>query len=242
MLLCHEIIVIVPIELGEAGVSHLPEESLLYFLQEVEADEDVMLEIEVRHFTLYDIAVKHALVGQSVFPQTVSESVVERSEILPDVVELLLQDGFSFHFAEELLQTFILLFGEEGEVAHLLPCLKVDEQFVGFHKVLVEVIEVGEHELSPREEMVEGLLAACELHVFAVKAEDELYLVGHLQVGMLAEEVTDRYIGRAPDGVSRFVKECLVEEERCTFVREYHGDVGKVLHTVLGDDIFGDVL
>lgn len=90
--------------------------------------------------------------------------------------------------------------------------------------------------------MVEGPVAACELHILAVETEDKLYLVGHLQVGVLTEEVTDRDIGRAPYSVSSFIKECLVEEERRTFVREHHGDVGEVLPTMLGDDIFGDVL
>ena len=135
-----------------------------------------------------------------------------------------------------------MLLGEKGEVAHLLPGFEVDEEFVGFHEVLVEIVEVGEHELSPGEEMVEGLVAARELHILAVEAEGELYLVGHPQAAVTAEQIADRDIRRAPHGMSGFLEERVVEEEGGAFVWKDHSNVGEVLPTVLGDDIFGDVL
>jgi len=117
--------------------------------------------------------------------------MIQRAEGLPDVVEPLLQHGVGLHLSEERLKALALLVGEEGEVAHLLPRLKADEELVGIHEILVEVIEVGKHELAPREEMVERLIAARELDISLVKAEDEVYLVGDDERGMAPEEVAD---------------------------------------------------
>ena len=103
MLPGHEINVVVPVELGDSGFFHLPEEALLHLLQQVETNEDIVLEMEIGKLMLRDITVEHAFVGQSVFAQTVAESMVERFEVLPDVVELLLQDGVGLHLAEEVL-------------------------------------------------------------------------------------------------------------------------------------------
>ena len=191
MAICHEIGVIVPVELSHARVFQLQEEPPFHLLEKVETHEDIMLEAEVGHLALHHVAIQHALIGQAVAPEVIAEGMIQRAEGLPYVVEPLLQHGVGLHLSEERLKALALLVGEEGEVAHLLPRLKADEELVGIHEILVEVIEVGKHELAPREEMVERLIAARELDISLVKAEDEVYLVGDDERGMAPEEVAD---------------------------------------------------
>ncbi len=75
--------------------------------------------------------------------------MIERPQTLPYVVETLLQYGVGFHLPKEILKALALLVGEEREVAHLLPRLKAYEELVGIHEILVEVVEIGKHELPP---------------------------------------------------------------------------------------------
>ena len=57
---------------------------------------------------------------------------------------------------------------------------------------------------------------------------------------MLAEEVADGDVGRAPYGLTRKAGKVLVEEESGALVREYDGDAREV-GAVFADYIFCDV-
>ena len=105
---------------------------------------------------------------------------------------------------------------------------QVGEDLIGWSHVLVEIVEVGEQQLSPAVEVVEGLVDACAVGEALIEFADELDGVGHLQCGVAAEEFADRDIGRTPQGLPCETGQVLVEEQRGTLVREDDGDTGEV--------------
>ena len=118
--------------------------------------------------------------------------------------------------------------------------LKVAEYAVGVCHVLVDVVEVGKQQLSPAVEVVERLVDARTLRERLVYVAYQLYRVGWLEVGMLAEEVADSDVGWAPYGLTRYTCKMLVEEQSGALVRKHHGDAREV-GAVLADYIFCDI-
>ena len=100
---------------------------------------------------------------------------------------------------------------------------QIGEHLIGRSHILVKVVEVGEQQLSPAVEMVERLIDARTRGKALVEFTDKQDRVGHLQVGMTAEEVADGDVGRTPERLSGEARKMLVEEERCTLVGEDNG-------------------
>ena len=143
--------------------------------------------------------------------------------------------------AEELSDDVPLLGGEEGTVVEFVNVAHVGKDTLGRRHVLVDIVEVAQQQLSPAVEVVEGLVDACTFHKTTVQVADEFDGVGHGEVGMTAEEVADRDIGRTPQGLCCETGQMLVEEERGTLVGENHshpGEIGAETVKQVGGDIF----
>ena len=130
--------------------------------------------------------------------------------------------------AEEAADHLALLVGEVGYIVELVDVAQVGEDLVGRAHVLVEIVEVGEQQLAPAVEVVEGLVDARAGGEGLVELTDEQDGVGNLQLRVAAEEVADGDVGGAPEGLTSEAGEVLVEEERGTLVGEDDGHAGEV--------------
>ena len=189
------------------------------------------------HLSVYGAFVAYALLGE-----TAVVVVVDVAEVRPQTEEALLQFGVDVvaEVGEEARKHLLLFVVEIGYVVELVNVLKVAEYAVGVCHVLVDVVEVGKQQLSPAVEVVECLVDAGTLGERLVYVADELYGVGGLEVGMLAEEVADGDVGRAPYGLTRKAGKVLVEEQSGALVGEHDGDAREV-GAVFADYIFCDV-
>ena len=134
--------------------------------------------------------------------------MVDVAEVRPQTEEALLQFRVDVvaEVGEEALQHLFLLVVEIRYVVELVNVLKVAEYAVGVCHVLVDVVEVGKQQLSPAVEMVERLVDARTLRERLVYVAYQLYRVGWLEVGMLAEEVADSDVGWAERLFNRYKK------------------------------------
>ena len=168
--------------------------------------------------------------------------MVDVAEVRPQTEETLLQFGVDVvaEVGEEARKHLLLLVVEIGYVVELVNVLEVAEYAVGVCHVLVDVVEVGKQQLSPAVEMVESLVDARTFRERLVYVAYQFYRVGGLEVGMLAEEVADGDVRRAPYGLTSNARKMLVEEQSGTLVGEHDGDAREV-GAVLADYIFCDI-
>ena len=109
---------------------------------------------------------------------------------------------------------------------------KVGENLLGITKILVNIVEIGKQQFAPAIEMVETIgcsISPCRhmLAVGGVETAHQLYAVSHLELRMLAKQVANSDVGRAPNRLFGYLRQMLVEEQRSTLVRENHSHVGK---------------
>ena len=84
--------------------------------------------------------------------------------------------------AEEALDQLPLLGREIRHVVEFVDVAQIGKHAVGGAHVLVEIVEVGEQQLSPAVEVVERLVNARTLGEALVEFADEQDGVGHLQL------------------------------------------------------------
>ena len=130
--------------------------------------------------------------------------------------------------AEEAFQHIALLGSEEAVVVHLVQVAQVGKDAVGGCQLLVDVVEVGQQQLSPSIEVVEGLVDARLCGERAVQFAHQFDGVGEHALGMAAEEVADGGVGGAPDGLACQARQVVVEEQRGALVGEHDGGVCQV--------------
>ena len=124
--------------------------------------------------------------------------MIDSAKVFPDIVEALLQIRPVHNGSEELFEALSLLFAQEREVFHILPGLKMNEEFIGLCHIFVNVVKVCQHQLSPGIEVIQAFHGACLLSVNVVETEDKRYLVRDFQVRMIAEQVADGDICGTP--------------------------------------------
>ena len=151
-------------------------------------------------------------------------------ELIPQFEETLLENcGVAFgEITEEALEYLYLLWGEVIDRVEFVKVAKECEYHFGIGKVLVNVVEIGEHEFSPTIELLEGFVLARNGAIGFVELADELDAVCQLEAGHGAEELTNGDIAWAPQRAVAQLDECLVEEERGTLVGEYDCNVVEV--------------
>ena len=96
------------------------------------------------------------------------------------------------------MQHLSLLLGEEAVVIQLVQVAQVGEDAVGIGQLLVDVIEIADEQLSPTEELIEGLFGTCKLTEGLIEVADQLDGVGNMERGLLTEEFADGDVGRTP--------------------------------------------
>ena len=168
--------------------------------------------------------------------------MVDVGKVAPQPQEALLQLAVVLQgkVAEKSSNHGTLLVGQVRDVVQLVDVAQIGEDAVGIGHVLVDVVEVRQQQLAPAVELVQRLLHARTLAERLVQVAHQLDGVGHHQVRLLAEEVADGDVGRAPEGLAGQPRQVLVQKQRGTLVGEYHGDARQV-GAVLADDVLGHI-
>ncbi len=117
---------------------------------------------------------------------------------------------------------------------------EVAEHLFGICHVLVDVVEIGQQQLSPGVEVVERLCGAGAVGERFVQIADELDRVGHFEGGVLTKKITDGDICRAPHRLSGRLHECLVEKECRPLVGKNNGGARQIC-TPLANYVFCDI-
>ena len=107
--------------------------------------------------------------------------------------------------------------------------------------VFVYIVEVGNEQLSPTVEVVEGLVYARTLDERLVQIAYKLDGVAHRSCRVLAKEVADGDVGRAPYRFAGIACQVLVHKEGGTLVGEHHRNAREV-GAPLVYNVFGDKL
>ena len=218
------------IEQGLALMLQTVEKGLLHLLQEVEAHEDVGVVVEGDGLVFGHLSVEGTLVGESLVGELGVEGVVDVADTAPQTEKALFEFAVVVvgEVAKETLYEPALLVGEIGDVVELVDVAEVGEDAVGWTHVLVEVVEVGEQQLAPPVEVVEGLVDARAAGEALVELADEQDWVCNLEPGVATEEVADGDIGGTPQRTACLTGEVVVEEQRGALVGEDDGDAGEV--------------
>ena len=169
--------------------------------------------------------------------------VVYVVEMAPQAKEALLEFRLVVvaKVGKEALKHLALLIGKIRYVVKLVYVFKIAEYLVGISHILVDVVEVGNEQLSPTVEVVEGLVYARTLDERLVQIAYKLDGVAHRSCRVLAKEVADGDVGRAPYRFAGVACQVLVHKEGGTLVGEYHRNAREV-GTPLVYDVFGDKL
>ena len=96
---------------------------------------------------------------------------------------------------EEFADDFALFLAEIADVVEFAIVPEIGEDLVGSNHVLVNVVEVGQQQLSPSVKTVERLIEACHLGVGTVKVANQLNGVCNGQFRLAAEELADGEVG-----------------------------------------------
>ena len=153
-------------------------------MEVVEADEGVGVVLELDVGVVDHLTVEGSLVGELTAGKLVVVVAVDVADVAPQAQEPFLEFAVMVvgEVAEEAAYHLALLVGEVGHIVELVDVAEVGEDLIGWPHVLVEVVEVGEQQLSPAVEVVEGLVDACAVGEALVEFADEEDGVGDLQL------------------------------------------------------------
>ena len=193
-------------------------------MQEVEAYEDIGVVFEGELFVGRHLTVEGTLIGQLLRCQLCVELVIDITNMTPEAQEPFLELRVMRlgEITEEAFDHLLLLGGEIGAVVELMDITDIRQYLICWRHVLIQVVEVGQQQLPPAIEMVEGLVDTRTGREHLMQLTDQQDGVCHLEVGMRAEQVADGDIGRTPDRLACQTGKVLVEEQRCTLVGEHH--------------------
>ena len=153
-------------------------------MEVVEADEGVGVVLELDVGVVDHLTVEGSLVGELTAGKLVVVVAVDVADVAPQAQEPFLEFAVMVvgEVAEEAAYHLALLVGKVGHIVELVDVAEVGEDLIGWPHVLVEVVEVGEQQLPPAVEVVEGLVDACAVGEALVEFADEEDGVGDLQL------------------------------------------------------------
>ena len=144
---------------------------LLHTLQNVESHEDISFEVEVDALVIHYLAIECSLVGNALCRQTLVIQAVDVVESAPYLHKPLFEFGglVLAEIAEEQFQRLHLFFRQIRHVVEFVQVAQIAEHLRRVGHVLVDVVEVGKHYLSPTIEMVECFVAFCHFGVCLIE-------------------------------------------------------------------------
>ena len=229
------------IEDGLACLFQATEEHLLYLLQQIEADEGVGVVLEREALVGGHLTVEGAFVAEILRGQLAVEGGVDIADMTPQPQEALFEFAVVIggEVAKEATNHIALFVREIRHIVEFVDIAQIGKHLIGGRHVFIEVVEVGQEQLSPAVEVVEALVDARTLGEALVELADQQDGVGHLEARVTTEEVADGDIGGTPHGATCQTGEVLVEEERGALVGEHDGYAREV-GTISVEQIFCD--
>ena len=172
------------IEDGLASLFQTTEEYLFHLLQKVEADEDIGVVVESQAFVGGHLTVERSFITKLLLGQSVVEGGVDVADMTPESQEPFLEFRVMVvgKVTEEATDHIPLFVGKITHIIQLVDIPDIGEDLISRSHVLVEVVEVGQEQLSPAIEMVEALFDACTLGEALVEFADQQDRVGHFQL------------------------------------------------------------
>ena len=199
--------------------------------------------VSVTDTLFHHLAFQHSFVAQVFGQEHLAETLVGGQQAMPHVEESLFQQGGFVEGGEEVAERLDLLWREKVERGEVVDVCDVDKEVAGIDHVVVDVLEVGQHQFAPRPELVERLSvrAAATLLVRLVEHTNELDGVGHGECRERLEQFADAGVAGCPDGVAGKGEEVLVEKEAGTLIGKHHRQVLKMA-VVATVEVFGNEL
>ena len=100
--------------------------------------------------------------------------------------------------AKKGLEHRFLIFCQIGDIIKLMYVADVGKHLAGIGHILVYIIKVRQHHLSPRKELIEGFNRLGYRHITLMKVADQLQTVGLLILTMTEKHVGDSGVDGAP--------------------------------------------
>ena len=190
------------IEDGLARLLQTTEEHLLYLLQQIEADEGVGVVLELEALVGGHLSVEGAFVAEVLGGQLAIVSLVDVADMTPQTEEALFEFAVVVggKVAKEATNHIALFVREIRYIVELVDIAQIGKHLIGRGHVFIEVVEVGQEQLSPTIEVVERFVDARTLGEAFVELAHQEDGIGHLETRVTSEEVADGDVGGAPDG------------------------------------------
>ena len=168
---------------GFARLFEATEEHLLHLLQQVEADEDIGIVIELQGFVGSHLTIEGTFVAELLGGQLCIVGMIDVTDMTPQAQEPLFEFAVVVvgEVAEEAAYHLALFVGEIRHVVKFVDITEVGKDLIRRSHVLIEVVEVGQQQLSPAVEVVERFVDARTLDEAFVELTDEQDGVGNLQ-------------------------------------------------------------
>ena len=221
------------------------EQSFFHIVEYVEAHKDIR---HVRRDAvgafgkmLRHVFIQRPFVQHSFFFQPCVERGIDVVHPVPQGEELLFQPTVAFDgkVLEKMFQGLFLAGCQEVAVVQFFDGLYVAEQFMRIGQMLVDVVEVGQHDFAPTVKAVERFRVGYERGIDAVEFAYRENVVATGEVRQRIEQFADGTVTRCPYRPSGHGSQLLVHEKSGAFVGEYHRNVAQVgaetVYEVLGD-------
>ena len=145
LVLAEVIVVEVPVESGTAFCLQTTEQGLFHLLEQVEADEDIGVVVELYILVGSHLTVEGSLIGQLLTGQPPVKGVVDVADMAPQTEEPLFEFTVVVigEVAEEPSYDLLLFCAEVGNVVEFVDVAEVGKHLVSGGHVLVEVVEIS---------------------------------------------------------------------------------------------------
>ena len=221
--------VVVPVEPGTALPPHLGEELALHPIEQIEADEGIMVHLRIELYlvvlqTLHHAAIERALVGLALLRQAFVELHVEGFHDAPELLVLFakLPPAAGVELLEETLQHLLLAFSQIVHLLDFLDVCHVLKESIGIDHVLIHIFKVVKYALCPPVEPIDGDGLLRELLKKLDDDERGINAVGHGEVGgKVGKEFADGGIAWCPErALACEVEEIFIDIESGTLTGE----------------------
>ena len=144
---------------------------MLHSLQYVESHEDISVEVEFHIIVSHHFPVQRTLICDALCLKSLVIQAIDVVESAPHLHKPLFEFGglVLAEVAEEEFECLHLLRRQIRHVVEFVQVAQVAEHLRCVGHVLVDVVEVGQHHLSPSVEVVECLVALCHFYICLIQ-------------------------------------------------------------------------
>ena len=212
--------------MGLASLLQIGKQFLLHLLKQVETNEYVCVVFKFNVLLCYYISIDCSLVSYALVSQTLVVVVIYVAKVAPQTKKAFLQLCLMVvtEVGKEAFEHLALLFGKIRQVVKFVYVFQIAEYLVSIGHILVNIVEIGKQQLPPAVEVVERLIYARTFYKRFMQVAYQFYGVAYSKFRVLAKQLADSCVCRTPHGLACYACKIFVQEQCCTFVREYYHD------------------